>query len=89
MEDCHGRYVTFPATFFAPSMALLTLTFRCFISFFLFRFPARSGPGFQISDFESNRIIGQLQFEGAQTVMNGPLTAVHGTVKSVHTYVTM
>ncbi|KAF8181831.1 Neutral/alkaline nonlysosomal ceramidase [Pholiota molesta] len=47
------------------------------------------GPGFQISDFESNRIIGQLQFEGAQTVMNGPLTAVHGTVKSVHTYVTM
>ncbi|KJA28727.1 hypothetical protein HYPSUDRAFT_33070 [Hypholoma sublateritium FD-334 SS-4] len=47
------------------------------------------GPGFQISDFESNRIIGQLQFEGAQTVMNGPMTPVHGTVKSVHTYMSM
>ncbi|KAF9479377.1 ceramidase [Pholiota conissans] len=47
------------------------------------------GPGFQISDFESNRIIGQLQFEGAQTIMNGALTPVHGTVKAVHTYVTM
>ncbi|KDR69911.1 hypothetical protein GALMADRAFT_255768 [Galerina marginata CBS 339.88] len=47
------------------------------------------GPGFRISDFESNRLIGQAQFLGAQTIMNGPLSAVHGTVKSVHTYVTM
>jgi neutral ceramidase len=47
------------------------------------------GPGFRISDFESNRLIGEAQFLGAQTVMNGSMSAVHGTVKSVHTYVTM
>lgn len=43
-----------------------------------------SGPGFRISDFESNRIIGTAQFQGAQTIMNGPLSSVSGTVKSVH-----
>ncbi|KAJ3499990.1 hypothetical protein NLJ89_g9990 [Agrocybe chaxingu] len=47
------------------------------------------GPGFRISDFESNRIIGQLQFEGAQGIMNGPLSPVQGSVKSVHAYVAM
>ncbi|KAF8959977.1 Neutral/alkaline nonlysosomal ceramidase [Flammula alnicola] len=47
------------------------------------------GPGFLISDFESNRIIGEAQFQGAQTIMNGALSAVHGTVKSVHVYMTM
>ncbi|KAF5374642.1 hypothetical protein D9615_008931 [Tricholomella constricta] len=30
------------------------------------------GPGFRISDFESNRIIGDKQFKGAQAVMSGP-----------------
>ncbi|TEB38006.1 Neutral/alkaline nonlysosomal ceramidase [Coprinellus micaceus] len=34
------------------------------------------GPGFRISDYESNRIIGELQFRGAQTVMSGPLSAL-------------
>lgn len=47
------------------------------------------GPGFRISDFESNRIIGQLQFEGAQTIMNSSLTSISGPVKSVHTYLNM
>ncbi|KAJ7591365.1 Neutral/alkaline nonlysosomal ceramidase [Mycena floridula] len=47
------------------------------------------GPGFRISDFESNRIIGDLQFKGAQTIMSGPLAAVSGTVRSVHVYLNM
>ncbi|CAA7260368.1 unnamed protein product [Cyclocybe aegerita] len=47
------------------------------------------GPGFRISDFESNKIIGQLQFEGARGIMNGPLSPVQGAVKSVHAYVAM
>ncbi|KAF9525003.1 Neutral/alkaline nonlysosomal ceramidase [Crepidotus variabilis] len=47
------------------------------------------GPGFRISDFESNRIVGEKQFQGAQKIMSGSLTAVHGTVNSVHTYITM
>jgi hypothetical protein len=47
------------------------------------------GPGFQVSDFESNRIIGERQFLGAQTVMNGALSDVNGSIKSVHTYVAM
>lgn len=41
------------------------------------------GPGFRISDFESNKIIGNLQFQGAQKVMNSAMT-VQGTVRSVH-----
>lgn len=48
-----------------------------------------SGPGFRISDFESNRIIGDLQFQGTQRIMNGQLTPVSGTVKSVHAYLNM
>ena len=48
-----------------------------------------SGPGFHISDFESNRIIGEAQYLGAQKVMNGALSPVNGAVKSVHTYLTM
>jgi hypothetical protein len=47
---------------------------------------SRRGP---ISDFESSRIIGDLQFRGAQTIMNGPLAPVTGAVKSVHTYLAM
>lgn len=47
------------------------------------------GPGFRTSDFESNRIIGNLQFQGAQTIMNGQLAPVSGTVKSVHAYLNM
>ncbi|KAF9558125.1 ceramidase [Agrocybe pediades] len=47
------------------------------------------GPGFRISDFESNRIIGEAQFLGAQKVMSGPLSPVQGTVKSVNIYMTM
>ncbi|RDB20798.1 Neutral ceramidase [Hypsizygus marmoreus] len=47
------------------------------------------GPGFRISDFESNRIIGDKQFKGAQAIMNGILSSVHGTVKSVHVYMNM
>ncbi|KIM36782.1 hypothetical protein M413DRAFT_20430 [Hebeloma cylindrosporum] len=47
------------------------------------------GPGFRISDFESNRIIGEAQFLGAQKIMNGPLSPVQDRVKSAHAYVTM
>jgi hypothetical protein len=47
------------------------------------------GPGFRISDFESNRIIGQLQFEGARTIMNADLAPVNGSVRSVHIYLNM
>jgi hypothetical protein len=57
----------------------------CLLPFILYR-----GPGFRISDFESNRIIGEAQFQGAQNVMNnGFLNPVQGRVKSVHAYVTM
>lgn len=48
-----------------------------------------SGPGFQVSDFESNRIIGNMQFEAARTIMNGELSPVAGAVKSVHAYMNM
>ncbi|KAF8058537.1 Neutral/alkaline nonlysosomal ceramidase [Lyophyllum atratum] len=47
------------------------------------------GPGFRISDFESNRIIGDKQFKGAQAVMSGSRIPVSGTVRSVHTYMNM
>jgi hypothetical protein len=48
------------------------------------------GPGFRVSDFESNRIIGQAQFEATRTVMEGSnMTGVSGTVKSVHVYLDM
>ncbi|EKM81296.1 hypothetical protein AGABI1DRAFT_112961 [Agaricus bisporus var. burnettii JB137-S8] len=47
------------------------------------------GPGFQVSDFESNRIIGNMQFEAARTIMNGELSPVAGAVKSVHAYMNM
>ena len=48
-----------------------------------------SGPGFRISDFESNQIIAGLQFQGAQKIMNGQLSPVSGAVKSVHAYMNM
>ncbi|KAK2463027.1 hypothetical protein APHAL10511_004682 [Amanita phalloides] len=47
------------------------------------------GPGFRISDFESNRIIGELQYEGARTIMDGARTPVSGSVRSVHVYLDM
>ncbi|KAH9941449.1 Neutral/alkaline nonlysosomal ceramidase [Amylocystis lapponica] len=47
------------------------------------------GPGFRISDFESNRIIAQRQADGAQTIMNGDLSTVGGPVTWVHTYMNM
>jgi hypothetical protein len=47
------------------------------------------GPGFRISDFESNRIIAQLQVDGARSLMNGELALVTGAVRSVHTYLSM
>ncbi|PBK90403.1 Neutral/alkaline nonlysosomal ceramidase [Armillaria gallica] len=47
------------------------------------------GPGFRVSDFESNRIIGEKQFEGARTIMEGSLAPVSGTVRSVHVYMNM
>ncbi|KAI9508374.1 Neutral/alkaline nonlysosomal ceramidase [Russula earlei] len=47
------------------------------------------GPGFRVSDFESNRIIATLQVDGARSLMNGNIAPVTGTVRSVHTYVNM
>ncbi|KAK7471947.1 hypothetical protein VKT23_000053 [Stygiomarasmius scandens] len=47
------------------------------------------GPGFRISDFESNRLIGEAQFEGAQTIMQSNLSPVTGSVRSVHVYMNM
>ncbi|KAL0955527.1 hypothetical protein HGRIS_001765 [Hohenbuehelia grisea] len=47
------------------------------------------GPGFRISDFESNRLIGEAQFQGARTLMSRALAPVSGTVKSVHTFLNM
>ncbi|KAL5531837.1 hypothetical protein ACEPAF_5400 [Sanghuangporus sanghuang] len=48
------------------------------------------GPGFRISDFGSNRIIGNLQFEAAQSIMSSPsLTSISGPVRSVHAYLNM
>ncbi|KAK7030958.1 hypothetical protein VNI00_013905 [Paramarasmius palmivorus] len=47
------------------------------------------GPGFRTSDFESNRLIGLAQFQGAQTIMNGNLSPVSGAVRSVHVYMNM
>ncbi|KAI0733823.1 Neutral/alkaline nonlysosomal ceramidase [Fomitopsis betulina] len=49
------------------------------------------GPGFRVSDFESNMIIAQRQVDGAKTLMDHPeaLQPVTGPVKAVHTYVNM
>jgi neutral ceramidase len=47
------------------------------------------GPGFRISDFESNRIIGDLQFQGAKSLMSKSLAPVTGGVKAVHTFLNM
>lgn len=49
-----------------------------------------SGPGFTVSDFYSNYLIGQMQYEGAKTVMSADnRTVVSGGVKSVHIYMDM
>ena len=47
------------------------------------------GPGFRISDFESSRIIAQLQVDGARSLMNGELPLVTGAVRSAHAYLNM
>jgi len=47
------------------------------------------GPGYRVSDFESSRIIGDLQFRGAQTIMNGARSAVSGPVRSTHAWIEM
>lgn len=47
------------------------------------------GPGFRTSDFESARIIGQYQYEGARTIMGKSLASVSGPVKAVHVYLNM
>lgn len=47
------------------------------------------GPGFRISDFESNFLIGKAQATGAQAVMSGTRTPVTGSVRSVHQFVNM
>ncbi|KAJ3491469.1 hypothetical protein NLI96_g720 [Meripilus lineatus] len=47
------------------------------------------GPGFRISDYESNRIIAQAQVDGARTLMSKTLPAVSGPVSWVHTYMNM
>ncbi|KAI0782937.1 Neutral/alkaline nonlysosomal ceramidase [Abortiporus biennis] len=49
------------------------------------------GPGFRISDFESNRMIAQLQVDGAKSLMDTPqtLAPVSGPVSWVHTYMNM
>ncbi|KAF8706768.1 Neutral/alkaline non-lysosomal ceramidase, C-terminal, partial [Rhizoctonia solani] len=45
------------------------------------------GPGFRVSDFESNLIIGTNQFNGAKTLMGSTLPGVSGAVRSLHSYV--
>ncbi|KZV99360.1 Neutral/alkaline nonlysosomal ceramidase [Exidia glandulosa HHB12029] len=48
------------------------------------------GPGYLISDFESNRIIGDRQFQGAKKlVTQTKLAPVQGVVRSIHQYVDM
>lgn len=48
------------------------------------------GPGFRVSDFESNYLIGSYQFEGAKKIMEQQsLTSISGPVRAVHTYVDM
>ncbi|CAE6472083.1 unnamed protein product [Rhizoctonia solani] len=47
------------------------------------------GPGFSVSDFQSNLIIGTNQFNGAKTLMDGTLPSVSGAVRSLHSYVNM
>ncbi|KIY67193.1 Neutral/alkaline nonlysosomal ceramidase [Cylindrobasidium torrendii FP15055 ss-10] len=47
------------------------------------------GPGFRVSDFESNRIIGEKQYLGARSIMEGSRLPVDGAVRSVHVYLTM
>ncbi|KAL8283544.1 hypothetical protein RQP46_005647 [Phenoliferia psychrophenolica] len=48
-----------------------------------------SGPGFRVSDFESNRIIGTNQHDAAVALMSSSLTAISGPIKSTHQYTTM
>lgn len=48
------------------------------------------GPGFRVSDFESNYLIGSYQFEGAKTIMeSNSLKSLNGSVRAAHIYVDM
>ncbi|EKM60398.1 uncharacterized protein PHACADRAFT_167760 [Phanerochaete carnosa HHB-10118-sp] len=47
------------------------------------------GPGFRISDFESNRIVAQRQVDGAKKLMSRSLPVISGPVVYVHTYLNM
>lgn len=66
----------------------LLLMITCSFHLFKLRMNCR-GPGFLVSDFESNLIIGRTQFEGAKTIMGQSLEVVSGSVKNVHTYLNM
>ncbi|KAG8862295.1 hypothetical protein FRB96_001874 [Tulasnella sp. 330] len=49
-----------------------------------------TGPGYQLSDFKSNEIIGTRQFDAARTLMEDTkLTPVEGPIRSLHSYVDM
>ena len=73
VQDCHGRWIFDTKCTYIPDLTWFTCR----------------GPGFHVSDFESNRIIGEAQFLGAQKVMSGHMSPVKGAVKSVHTYLNM
>lgn len=48
------------------------------------------GPGFQVSDYYSNYLIGSYQFEGAKTIMeSNSLAGLTGSVRSVHVFMDM
>ncbi|KZT55934.1 Neutral/alkaline nonlysosomal ceramidase [Calocera cornea HHB12733] len=48
------------------------------------------GPGFEVSDYESNRIIGYNQFQAAKEIMSSSTRALlTGNVRAVHQYVDM
>ncbi|EJU01922.1 Neutral/alkaline nonlysosomal ceramidase [Dacryopinax primogenitus] len=48
------------------------------------------GPGWQVSDYESNRIIGYNQFQAARSVLSSlTRTNLSGNVRAVHRYVDM
>lgn len=66
------------------SLPTSSLAVQVFLNPFL-----HSGPGFRVSDFESNSLIAQAQFLGAQSIMSGSLNPVSGTVRSVHVYLDM
>jgi len=71
--------------FYVTELRLVTYRLRSRV----FHVDNGRGPGFRVSDFESNRIIAQLQVDGAKTLMGQPLAPVSGAVRSVHMYLNM